>query len=106
MYVKDSTDKTIEKVEEKEGNVIGERWEVQQAWDKQNEFMKAQAKAQGELRAMIKLYDEMFHKDWKSVSEEQRAKLEQMKAQTGRIRNSDVGEGEDDGIEIINDCPT
>ena len=105
-YVKDQKDKTIEKIEHKDGNIIGERWEVQQAWDKQNEFMKAQAKAQGELRAMIKLYDEMFHKDWKSVSEEQRAKLEQMKAQTDRIRNSDVGEGEDDGIEIINDCPT
>lgn len=31
-YVKDQNDKTIEKVEEKDGNVIGERWEVQEAW--------------------------------------------------------------------------
>ena len=106
-YVKNQQDKTVEKVGHKDGDAVREeRWEVQQAWDKQNEFMKTQAKAQGELRAMIKQYDEMFHKDWKSVSEEQRAKLEQMKAQTDRIRNSDVGEGEDDGIEIINECPT
>ena len=42
-YVKDQQDKTIEKIEEKTGNVIGEKWEVQQAWDKQNEFLKAQA---------------------------------------------------------------
>lgn len=40
-YVKDQQDKTIEKVEEKKGKIIGERWEVQQAWDKQNEFLKA-----------------------------------------------------------------
>ena len=38
-YVRDQEDKTIEKVEEKVGNVIGERWEVQQAWDKQNNFL-------------------------------------------------------------------
>ena len=53
-YVKDQQDKTIEKIENKEGNVFGEKWEVQQAWDKQNEFLKAQARAQGELRNMIK----------------------------------------------------
>ena len=41
-YVKDQHDKAIEKVEEKDGNVIGERWEVQQAWDKQENFLKAQ----------------------------------------------------------------
>ena len=39
--MRDQADKTVEKVEEKDGNVIGERWEVQQAWDKQNEFLKA-----------------------------------------------------------------
>lgn len=78
-YVKDQKDKTIEKIEEKEGNVIGERWEVQQAWDKQNSFLKAQARAQGELRAMIKQYDEMLHKDWEAASEEQRTRIEQMK---------------------------
>lgn len=78
-YVKNQQDKTIEKVEEKNGNVIGECWEVQQAWDKQNNFLKAQARAQGELRAMIKQYDEMLHKDWEAASEEQKARIEQMK---------------------------
>lgn len=62
-YVKDQEDKTIEKVEEKGGNVYGERWEVQQAWDKQNEFLKAQARAQGELRSMIKQYKELAERD-------------------------------------------
>ena len=84
-YVKDQQDKTVEKVEEKEGNVIGEKWEVQQAWDKQNEFLKAQARAQGELRALIKQYDEMLHKDWEAASDEQRARIAQLKAQTDKL---------------------
>ena len=84
-YVKDQQDKTIEKVETKTGNVIGEKWEVQQAWDKQNEFMKAQARAQSELRSLIKQYDEMLHKDWGMASEEQRARIAQIKAQTDKL---------------------
>ena len=58
-YVKDKDDKTVERVEERDGNVIGEKWEVQHAWDKQNNFLKAQARAQGELRSLIKQYDTM-----------------------------------------------
>ena len=84
-YVKDQQDKTIEKIEEKEGNVIGEKWEVQQAWDKQSNFLKAQARAQGELRSMIKQYDEMLHKNWEAASEEQRVRIAQMKAQTDKL---------------------
>ena len=59
MYVRDQEDKTIEKIEEKSGNVIGEKWEVQQAWDKQANFLKSQARAQGELRSMVKQYNEL-----------------------------------------------
>ena len=84
-YVKDQQDKTIEKIEEKEGNVIGEKWEIQQAWDKQSNFLKAQARAQGELRSMIKQYDEMLHKNWEAASEEQRVRIAQMKAQTDKL---------------------
>lgn len=102
-FVKDQQDKTIEKIGHKDGETVTEeRWEVQQAWDKQNEFMKAQARAQGELRAMIKQYDEMLHKDWGAASEEQKARLEQIRAQTSRIASESI-DGEDDGVEIIND---
>lgn len=94
-YVKDRADKTIEKVEEKDGNVIGERWEVQQAWDKQNNFLKAQARAQGELRALIKQYDEMLHKDWELATEEQRTRIDVMKA---RAQIGDGDEIADDGF--------
>ena len=89
MYVKDRDDKTKEKIEEKDGNVIGERWEVQQAWDKQANFLKSQARAQSELRSLIKQYDEMLHKNWELATEEQRTRIAQMKAQTQKI----TGEG-------------
>ena len=103
-YVKDHNDKSLEKIGHKNGEtVVEERWEVQQAWDKQNDFMKAQARAQSELRSMIKQYDEMLHKDWSAASEEQRARLEQIRAQTARISLEPAGTDED-GVEIINDC--
>lgn len=102
-YVKDQEDKTIEKVEEKVGNIIGEKWEVQQAWDKQSNFLKAQARAQGELRALIKQYDEMLHKDWKKTNEEQRTRIEFMKLQIERAKNATGND--DDGVVIINDAP-
>lgn len=94
-YVKDQQDKTIEKVERKDGNVIGEKWEVQQAWDKQNEFLKAQARAQSELRSMIKQYDEMMHKNWELASEEQRTRIDVMKV---KAQLNEETETADDGF--------
>ena len=44
----------------------------------------------------------MLHKDWNVASEEQKARLEQIRAQTARISLEPVG-AEDDGVEIIND---
>lgn len=102
-YVRDQQDKTVEKVEEKVGNVIGEKWEVQQAWDKQNEFMKAQARAQSELRALIRQYDEMLHADWSAATEEQRVRIDLIRAQTERLAYASP-ESDEDGVEIINDA--
>ena len=59
MYVKDQEDTSISKVAESEGQTFSEKWEVQYAWDKQANFLKAQARAQGELRSMIKQYKEL-----------------------------------------------
>lgn len=75
MHVQDQEDKTIEKVEERKGNIIGERWEVQQAWDKQASFLQAQAKAQRELTSMIRQYEELLHKNWKLATKEQKARI-------------------------------
>ena len=59
MYVRDREDKTIEKVEEKSGNIFGESWEVQQAWDKQASFLKAQSTAITSLKNLVKDYLEL-----------------------------------------------
>lgn len=104
MYVEDKYDKTIEKVEEKCGNVIGERWEVQQSWDKQANFLSAQARAQKTLDGMIKRYDELLHKNWDLATEEQKARIDQIKANTERM-NRESGPEDDEGVEIINDAP-
>ena len=95
-YVKDQEDKTIERIEERSGSVIGSKWEVQQAWDKQNDFLKAQARAQGELRNLIKQYDDMLHHDWELATDEQKARVDKLKAEAARI-------GGDEEIEYLDD---
>ena len=94
-YVKNQQDRTVEKVEEKTGNVMGEKWEVQQAWDKQNEFMKSQARAQSEFRSLLKQYDEMLHKNWELASEEQKTRIDVMRA---KAQLDDGTEAADDGF--------
>lgn len=97
-YVKDQEDKT----EEKTGSFDnGDIYMVQQAWDKQNEFLKAQARAQGELRSLIKQYDEMLHKNWDMATEEQRARIENIKAKTEQIKGSGQDETEDKVMKLF-----
>ena len=60
-------------------------YELQFAWDKQETYIKAQTRAMGELRSMIKQYDELLHKNWGTASEIQKAQLEQIQAQTDKL---------------------
>lgn len=95
MYVQDRDDKTIERIEEKDGNVCGEKWEVQQAWDKHRNFLQAQARAQKTLESMINKYDDLLHKNWELATEEQRARIERIKADTERIKGGEQASTED-----------
>lgn len=80
MYVKDKDDITTTKIEERSGDSSwGEKWEVQQAWDKQGNFLQAQARAQSELRSLIRQYDELLHKNWDLATEEQKARIASLK---------------------------
>lgn len=86
MYVKDRNDVTTTQIERGEGETSHrEKWEVQQAWDKHGNFLQAQARAQSELRSMIKQYDELLHKRWDLASEEQKARIAQLRAQTDKL---------------------
>lgn len=78
MWVKDKDDKTKELVESGDTD----KYDVQQAWDKQANFMKAQATAQSSLRSMVKQYDELLNKRWDLATEEQKARIEHLKAST------------------------
>lgn len=98
MYVKDQTDKTITLVEEKDGNIYGQRWEVQQAWDKQATFLTAQSRAMKTLEGMIKQYDELLHKNWADASEEQKLRISKLKLDIAKAKEEDSEQAEDDGF--------
>lgn len=96
MYVRDREDSTTTKIGQKDGDTVTEeRWQVQQAWDKQGNFLKSQARAQGELRSLIKQYDEMLHRNWELATEVQKARIAVMKAKS---QMGDEEETADDGF--------
>lgn len=53
---------------------IEEEWEIQFAWDRHATFLNAQSRAMGELRSLIKQFDEMAN-----IDDERRLKLEGMR---------------------------
>lgn len=96
-YVKDQKDATAHITHSGPG---GKSYEFKEAWDKQNNFLKAQARAQGELRNLIRQYDEMLHNDWELATEEQKARVAKIKAEASRIGSDEEVEYMDD-IEVV-----
>lgn len=101
MYVKDIEDKTIEKVEEKYGKVSGESWEVQQAWDKQANFLAAQSRAMTTLNSLLKQYDAMVADGL--ANQEQRARINLLKAQIKKIDSESPESGKGSKVVIVDD---
>ena len=87
MYVRDKEDVTKEHIGKSER---GDSYNFQQAWDKQANFLQAQARAQSELRGLIKQYDEMLHKNWDLATEEQKARIAHMKARTDKLTGNNA----------------
>ncbi|MGG1017409.1 phage terminase small subunit [Bacillus subtilis] len=100
MHVQDQDDMTKVLKKEKPGMFGDEKeWEFQFAWDRHATFLNAQSRAMGELRSLIKQFDQLAHEQ-----DERRLKLEQMrlnidktKAEVERLTNKD----EDSSFEII-----
>lgn len=92
MYVEDKDDKTKETIAHGKSSTAHE---IQQAWDKQGNFLQAQARAQKSLEGLIRRYDDLLHKNWDLATEEQRARVERLKADTERIRGADQNPAED-----------
>ncbi|MEG7378923.1 phage terminase small subunit [Bacillus subtilis] len=89
MFVqdKDDTAKELKKAkyvyhqdEDEDGNltyektIAEEELEIQFAWDRHATFLNAQSRAMGELRSLIKQFDDLAHSE-----DERRLKLEQMR---------------------------
>lgn len=90
-YVRDITDKTTTQIKQGFSETgSSQEWEVQQAWDKQSNFMKSQARAQSELRSMIKQYDELLKSDL--ATEEQKLRIEKLRVETAKLSGSDNNE--------------
>ncbi|MDQ4709402.1 phage terminase small subunit [Bacillus subtilis] len=100
MHVQDQDDMTKVLKKEKPGMFGDEKeWEFQFAWDRHATFLNAQSRAMGELRSLIKQFDQLAHEQ-----DERRLKLKQMrlnidktKAEVERLTNKD----DDSSFEII-----
>ena len=92
MYVESKSDETVSKVGESFGKVESEHWEIQHAWDKQANFLHAQARAMQTLNNMIKQYDELMKSEL--ATEEQKARIEVLKAKINTVDET----VEDDGF--------
>lgn len=66
----------------------GSSYEIHTSWDKQGKAMAAIARAQAELRGMIKTYDELTRSPL--VTEEQRLRIDNLKAQLGSNDEDDT----------------
>lgn len=90
MHVKNKND--ITKVLKKEGwGKSGyDEYELQFAWDKQSNFLQAQSKAIKTLESLINSYEKLLHTNWNMASEEQKARLELIKAQTNKLTGDDL----------------
>lgn len=95
MYVRDRDDKTKEVTMNGEASTA---YEVQQAWDKQGNFLAAQARAMSDLRSSIRQYEELLHKNWELATEEQKARIEQVKAKTKTLSG---GNGADEALDRL-----
>jgi len=79
--------------------VTEEEYEFQFAWDRQATFLNAQSRAMGELRGLIKLFDEMAHMDDYRLLELEKMRLtiDKTKAEIESMND----EEDDKPIEII-----
>ncbi|WP_195945882.1 phage terminase small subunit [Paraclostridium bifermentans] len=106
MYV-ENKEEMIKELKKEETSEYGQKieYEVQFAWDRQATFLNAQSRAMGELRSLIKQYENMVNSNWDLVTEEHKSRLELIKAQTNKLTgdNQEVEDTSDIESEIYGD---
>lgn len=100
MYVKDKNE-MIKEIKKHKDTEFGEEieYEFQFAWDRQATFLNAQSRAMGELRSLIKQATTMINENPELVSEEQKLRVDKLRAEIGRLSSDDL----DDELHIIVD---
>ncbi len=86
MFVENRGDKTIEKISEG-GGLVGERWEIQQSWDKHANFLTAQSRAIKTLEQLIARYERMLMKTLET--EEQELKIDKLRYELDKLKSPD-----------------
>lgn len=92
MHV-ESKDEMIKEIKKEEhssfegGFTEKTEWEFQFAWDRQATFLNAQSRAMGELRSMIKQYDELVNSGL--ANEEQKLRIEKLKVDIAKVKDTD-----------------
>ncbi|MFS1514573.1 phage terminase small subunit [Chengkuizengella sp. SCS-71B] len=84
MFVQNQQDETRVLKKQKQGDDLWEEeWEYQHSWDKQANFLQAQARALSTLTSMIKQYEEMCRQGW--ANEEQQLRIQKLKTEVNKL---------------------
>lgn len=91
MYVTDKKE-MIKELKKHKSSEMGEEveYEFQFAWDRQASFLNAQSRAMGELRSLIKQYDNMINSNLELASEEQKLRIQKLKAEIVKLNSDDL----------------
>lgn len=89
MYVSNKDEKSHDKISKNSEDAEGNESCDKESWDKQANFLSAQSRAMTSLSGMIKRYDELLHKNWELATEEQRARVENIKVGTAKLKSQE-----------------
>ncbi|AOY77203.1 phage terminase small subunit [Clostridium formicaceticum] len=103
MFVKDRDDITeyLKKHKVIKGMSFTEEkeWEFQFAWDKYATFLQAQSRAMGELRSLIKSYNELV--DRGMATKEQELRIQKLQVEIDNMKGEEVGKETEDWVKAI-----
>ncbi|MGY6718032.1 phage terminase small subunit [Bacillus licheniformis] len=105
MFVKDKDD-TAKELSKVKGLIVGDdikyaeekQYEIQFAWDRHATFLNAQSRAMGELRSLIKQFDQLAHEE-----DERRLKLDQMRLNIEKTKAEVEKDAHEDAVTIVDD---
>lgn len=98
--VKNKHDLTKELKKQQWGKTKMEEYELQFAWDKENNALDVHSKAMERLSKMIKTYEELLHANYDLATEEQKLRISKLKVDIRNAENGGDGDGDtdDDGF--------